>query len=90
MLTLSAASIPENGGTATVTAALVYPTRSQTVMTVVAYPFRPATSSDVTLSGSATLTFPAMSTSTTSTVTITAVDNQDVTGDKKFSHIPGL
>ncbi len=85
LLTLSAASIPENGGTATVTAALVYPTRSQTVMTVVAYPFRPATSSDVTLSGSATLTFPAMSTSTTSTVTITAVDNQDVTGDKKFS-----
>ena len=84
-LTLSAASIPENGGTATVTAALVYPTLTQTVMTVVAYPFRPATSSDVTLSGSATLTFPAMSTSTTSTVTITAVDNQDVTGDKKFS-----
>ena len=85
VLTLSAASIPENGGTATVTAALVYPTLTQTVMTVVAYPFRPATSSDVTLSGSATLTFPAMSTSTTSTVTITAVDNQDVTGDKKFS-----
>ena len=84
-LTLSAASIPENGGTATVTAALVYPTLTQTVMTVVAYPFRPATGSDVTLSGSATLTFPAMSTSTTSTVTITAVDNHDVTGDKKFS-----
>ena len=85
LLTLSTASIPENGGTTTVTAALAYPTRAQTVMTVVAYPFRPATSSDVTLSGDATLTFPAMSTSTTSTVTITAVDNQDVTGDKKFS-----
>ena len=74
-LKLSSASITENGGSSTVTASLSGASHQAVTLTVAAAAVDPATSSDFTLSGT-TLTIAAGSTTSTGTVTITAVDNR--------------
>ena len=80
-LVLTPASITEAGGTSTVTATLNHPSSEATTVTVSASPVSPAVSGDYTLSGNLDLTIAAGATTSTGTVTITAVDN-DVHGGK--------
>ena len=81
-LVLSPASIPEAGGTSTVTATLDHPSSEATTVTVSASPVSPAVAGDYTLSGNLDLTIAAGSTTSTGTVTITAVDNNVHAGNK--------
>ena len=73
-LNLSPSSIGENVGTTTVTATLDRASSELTTITVSVLPDAPAAESDYTLNGS-TLTIAAGETSSSSTVTITAVNN---------------
>ena len=73
-LILSADAIGEAGETATVTAALSHPSSEATTVAVRAEAVSPAEAGDFTLSGSV-LTIAAGSTSSTGTVTVTAVPN---------------
>ncbi len=73
-LELDPPSIGEDGDTSTVTATLDHPSSEATTVTVSAAPVFPAVEGDYTLSGSQ-LTIPAGATTSTGTVTITAVDN---------------
>ena len=82
-LTLDPASIPENGGVSTVTAALSHPSSEDTTVTVTASPVSPAVTDDFTLSTAATLTIAAGSVSSAGVVTITAEDDDvDAAADK--------
>ncbi len=81
-LSLSPASIAENGGVATVRATLSKtPVRPVTV-TVAAAPVSPAVAGDFTVSTANTLTIPAGATASTGTVTVTAVNNNVVAAAK--------
>ena len=74
-LSLSDASISEDGGIATVMASLDHGSSVATTVTVSVAPDTPATSSDYSLSTNRVLTIAADATSSTGTVTITGVDN---------------
>ena len=84
-LNLAPASIPENGGVATVTASLDIPSDAATSVTVAATPEAPALSEDFQLSANTTLTIAAGNTSSTGEVTITAVDNAVDADDKSVT-----
>ena len=74
-LSLSPSSISENGGVATVTATLDAASPATTTIMVTAATGTNAVASDFALSSANTLTIPAGSTTSTGTVTITAVNN---------------
>ena len=74
-LILSASSISENGGVASVTASLSHPSSQDVTLVVSASPEPPALSDDFTITPNGTLTIAAGSTQSTDVVTITAVDN---------------
>ena len=74
-LVLTPASIGEDGGESTVTATLDRPSSEETTATVTAAPVSPAVSGDYTLLG-AQLTIAPGETTSTGTVTITAVNNE--------------
>ena len=84
-LSLSRASIPENGGAATVTATLDEASTTATTITVSAGAGTAADSSDFTLSAANTLTIAAGSTTSTGTVTITAVNDTLDEPDKRVT-----
>ena len=81
-LTVSPASISENGGVATVTATLSHPSSAATTITVSAAPGTNAVAGDYTLSAATTLTIAANATTSSGTVTIEAVDNDVAAADK--------
>ncbi len=74
-LVLMPSSISENAEVSTVSATLSHPSSAVTTITVSAAPVSPATASDFTLSGADTLIIAATATTSTGTVTITAVNN---------------
>ena len=74
-LLLSPASISENGGVSTVTATLDHASIAATTVTVTAMARSPATPNDFALSSADTLIIAAGQTTSTGTVTITAVNN---------------
>ena len=80
-LVLSPSSISENGGVSTVTATLSAASSELVTVTVSASPISPAVSGDFTQSG-ATLTIAAGDTTSTGTVTLTAVNNAVDAPDK--------
>ena len=83
-LVLTPDEISENGGVSTVTATLDRASSVETTVTVEAAPVSPAVEGDFTLSTEKVLTIPARSTtsSTSTTVTITGVDNAIDAPDK--------
>ena len=81
-LELDTASVGENGGVSTVTAYLDHPSSEDTTVTVSASAVSPAVSGDYRLSANRELTIPAGQTTSTGTVTITAVNNSVYEGDK--------
>ena len=74
-LVLSPSSISEDGGVTTVTAKLSGTSSAATTITVSATPVAPAVASDFTLSNTTTLTIAAGQTTSSGTVTISAVNN---------------
>ena len=74
-LILTPASIGENDGESTVTAALSHPSSAKTTITVSATAGANTVAGDFTLSADTVLTIAAGATSSTETVTIEAVDN---------------
>ena len=68
-LTVASSSIPENGGSTTVSAKLTHPSSAATTVTVT------AVSGSYTVGSDATIVIAAGSTTSADTVTITAVDN---------------
>ena len=74
-LALSAAEIPENGGSATVTATLDASSSAETVITVSAAGGADTDHTDFTLGSARTLTIAAGDTASTGTVTISAEDD---------------
>ena len=74
-LLLEPYSIYENGAVSTVTATLSGTSTATTTITVLAAAVMPATNADFTLSANRTLTIVPGATTSTGTVTITAVDN---------------
>ena len=74
-LALTPSSISENGGSSTVTATLSGASSAAVTVTVSASAVSPAVAGDFTISTNKELTIAAGSTSSTGTVTITAVDN---------------
>ena len=80
-LVLTPASIDENGGTAVVSATASVASAQPYTVTVVVAPNAPATDEDFTVAGD-TLNFAANATASTGEVTITAVDNDVVAGDR--------
>ena len=83
-LSLSSNSISENGGTTTVTATLNHASSASTSVTVSTSPGANTKSSDFTQSGT-TLTIAAGATTSSGTVTISAVDNNKDELDKKVT-----
>ena len=84
-LILTPASISEVGGTmSTVTATVDSPATVDIVVTIAAEQVEPADRNDFTLSGT-TLTITTGQTTSTETVTIIAVDNEEGDGDKKVT-----
>ena len=81
-LVLTPSSISENAEVSTVSATLSHPSSATTTITVSATPVSPATASDFTLSNADTLIIAATATTSTGTVTITAVDNSISSGNK--------
>ena len=81
-LTLSPASIDEDGGVSTVTASLSGASSAEVIVTVSASPVNPAVSGDYTLSTNTKLTIAAGSKASSGTVTITANDNDVDTANK--------
>ena len=82
-LSLSSSAIGENGATATITATLDQAHRTfATTITVAAAPGANAVSADFTLSNNPVLTIAVGATTSTGTVTITAVDNSVSASDK--------
>ena len=84
-LVLSPASISENGGVSTVTATLDVTASTAATITVSATAVSPAVAGDFTLSTARTLTIAAGQTTSTGTVTITAVDNTTDALDKSVT-----
>ena len=84
-LVLSPASIPEAGGTSTVTARLNHPSSEATTVTVSVSPVTPAVMADYMLSSNRVLTIAAGATTSAGTVTITAVDNDVVAAAKEVT-----
>ena len=86
-LVLSSASISENGGTATVTATLSEAALAQATITVSAAPVTStgAMAGDFSLSANKMLTIATGQTTSTGTVTITAVDNSMDAANKSVS-----
>ena len=84
-LALSPASISESGGVATVTATLSNPSAAGVTLTVSATAVSPAVDGDFILSPSATLTVAAGQTTSTGTVTVTAVGNAIDAPDKQVT-----
>ncbi len=80
-LSLSQSSISENGGSATVTAALSHPSSGATALTVAA---SPGSGTDFTQTGT-TLNIAAGATSSTGTVTIAATNNSVDAPDKSVT-----
>ena len=83
-LTPSLSSISENGGVSRITATLDTPSNTLTRIMVSATAVPPAVATDFTLSGT-TLTIAAGATTSTSVVTLTAVDNNVVAADKTIT-----
>ena len=83
-LALSASSVRENGGSSVVTAALSAASSEAVTVTVSATPVSPAASEDFTQTGT-TLTIAAGETTSTGTVTLTAVDNDVVAATKQLT-----
>ena len=81
-LSLSAASIAENGGTATIAARLDRPSTTATTIAISAAAVSPAAAADFSLSDNRTLTIAAGATDSTGTVTATAIDNNVDAPDK--------
>ena len=81
-LVLSSSSIGENGGTSTVTATVSPASATAFTVTVAAAPVSPAVEGDFTVTSNKTLSFTANATSSTGTVTITAVNNDVNAADK--------
>ncbi len=79
-LALDPASISENGGVSTVTAALSGKSSEAVTVTVGAAAGTGATAADFTLSTAATLTIASGSTTSAGVVTVTAVDDTGTTG----------
>ena len=75
MLVLTPASIPENGGSSTVTATLDHPSSEETVVTISAAPVGSADANDFTLSGNRVLRIAVGQTMSAGIVTIEAEDN---------------
>ena len=86
-LALSATAISENGGQATVTASLDYPSTGATTLTVAVAPATGSTAvpGDFTLSSPPTLMIAQGDTTSTGTVTVTGVDNTEDTADKDLT-----
>ena len=87
LLSLSADPLPENGGTVTVTAALDRPSSQQTTLTVQVAPAGSATADHFSVSpsqASHSFTFAAGGTSSTGSFTITAVDNDAASANRKL------
>ncbi len=84
-LVLTPSSISENGGVSTVTATLSGASSAATTLTVSAVPVSPAVAGDFTLSTNTELTIAAGATTSTGTVTITAVDNAVDAADKQVT-----
>ena len=83
-LALNPASITEDGGISTVTARLSRPTNVATTLTVTTTAVSPAMASDFTRTGS-TLTIAAGATTSTGLVTVTAVNDSVVEGNKQVN-----
>ena len=81
-LVLTPASISEDGGVSTVTATRKGPLNEDATVTVRVTPVAPAVAGDYTLSTNTTLTIAAGRMTSTGTVTITAVDNNEDAPDK--------
>ena len=81
-LVLSADSISENGGSATVTARLSGPSSEAVRLTVSTIAVSPAVAADFTVTGNKTLTIAAGDTTSTGTVTVSAVNNAVNAPDK--------
>ena len=81
-LSLSDASIAEDGGVATVTANLGHPSSVATTVTVSVSPDSPAVAGDYGISANQALTIAAGQTASTGAVTVTGVDNDVDTADK--------
>ena len=84
-LTLMPSSISESGEVSTVSATLAHPSISATTITVSAVPVSPAVPGDFTLSTTNTLTIAARQTTSTGTVTITAVNDMTDAPDKRVT-----
>ncbi len=84
-LVLSPTSITENGGVSTVTATLSSAPTAAVTLTVAAAAVSPAVAGDFTLSAGPTLTFAASATTSTGTVTLTAVNNAVFAADKRVT-----
>ncbi len=84
-LVLTPASISEDGGKSAVTAILDHPSSEATTVTVSAAPVSPTVAGDYTLSTNTTLTITAGETTSTGTVTITAVNNDVDALDKEVT-----
>ena len=81
-LVLTPASISEDGGVSTVTATRKGPLNEDATVTVRVTPVAPAVAGNYTLSTNTTLTIAAGRMTSTGTVTITAVDNNEDAPDK--------
>ena len=84
-LALSPASISESAEVATVTATLSNPSAAAVTLTVSAAPVAPAMAGDFALSSARTLTIAAGETTSTGTVTVTAVGNTTDSADKSVT-----
>ena len=84
-LVLAPATITEAGGVATVTARLSSAPSAAVTLTVAAAAVSPAVAGDFTLSAGPTLTFETGATTSTGTVTLTAVDNAVDAADKQVT-----
>ena len=83
-LALTSSAISETGGVATVTATLDEAASGAATVTVTVTPGAGAMASDVTLSGTTELVFASGATTSTGTVTITAVGNDTDSPDKRM------
>ena len=81
-LTLSPASIGEDGGVSTVTATLGHASGAATTVTVSVAPVSPAVAGDYAVSANEVLTIAAGATSSSGTVTVTGVDNDVDAADR--------
>ena len=82
-LSLVPSSISEDGGVATINAALSHPSSAAVTLTVAAAAVAPAVAGDFTLSAATALTIAAGATTSTGAVTVTAADNDVDAPDKR-------